>query len=657
MRSLILLFTVLLFSQFSWSQKDKDIPAWGKIDKADLQLKECEFEKDADAMVLLEKGEVVFQRGARDLFSIKREVRVRYKIFNDRGFHLADVKIPYYSDGNYEKLSNIEAVTYNMDASGKVTETKVDKKSFFRQKLDSRRSALTFTFPEVKAGSILEFRYNLVRESISTVDPWVFQNQIPTRISSFEISFPEYLRFVTNTSISLPIETKRNEAQESMAVTGGTVRFKTEEYSYKMRNIPALKAEPYMAAARDYLQRIDFQISQIIPPGEVAIDLRNTWPRLVKSLMESSIFGEQLKKNLSMGADYKALVAGSRNVDEKIINIYHYVQQAMDWNGVDDYYCESVKDSWAKKAGSTGDINLILLNLLRDADIVCYPVLASTRSHGRVFSAYPMLSQFNSLLVYVQSADKTYILDAAAKYHQAGLIPADVIGTEAFVVDEEKMGFITLWNELNENRNVIAITGVIEGNDQFTGNVNMSSSLYARNPRVSSYKQGKDKYINRFLSGEVSNMKIDELEITNLEADSLSLDQSFRFSVPVTNSGDYKFFTLNLFSGLEKNPFVAEKRATQIDFGYNQNYTMVGSVSIPEDHQFEGLPQNVMMIMPDTSIVFRRVMQANGNRLNYRITLQFKRPSYTVEEYEIFREFYKKLFASLTEQIVYKKKA
>ncbi|MEP7163641.1 MAG: hypothetical protein ABI741_03050 [Ferruginibacter sp.] len=36
----------------------KDIPAFGKIDKADLEMKECAFDKAAEAMVLFDIAEV-----------------------------------------------------------------------------------------------------------------------------------------------------------------------------------------------------------------------------------------------------------------------------------------------------------------------------------------------------------------------------------------------------------------------------------------------------------------------------------------------------------------------------------------------------------------------------------------------------------------------
>ena len=61
--------------------------------------------------------------------------------------------------------------------------------------------------------------------------------------------------------------------------------------------------------------------------------------------------------------------------------------------------------------------------------------------------------------------------------------------------------------------------------------------------------------------------------------------------------------------------------------------------------------------MPDTSIVITRMAQATNGRLTTRITLDFKKPYYSTEEYGGFKEFYKKLFDLLNEQFVIRKKA
>jgi hypothetical protein len=256
-----------------------------------------------------------------------------------------------------------------------------------------------------------------------------------------------------------------------------------------------------------------------------------------------------------------------------------------------------------------------------------------------------------------QADEQVFVLNAADKFNSPGLIPYDVLGTEGFIVDKENMGFATLWNGRKMHKQLISIRGGIDEKDEFKGEASITSMDYARNPRVKAFKDGPDVYIKKYLNRDGSNLSIADLKISNLENDSFGLQQEFTYKTTVSNSGDYHFFNLNLFSGLDKNYFVSEKRQSAIDFGMNQYYLISGSITIPENNQLEELPKNMTLIMPDTSIVFRRIIESSNGRINFRITLEFNRPTYDIEEYEYFREFYKKLFDALNEQIVFRRKA
>ena len=68
----------------------------------------------------------------------------------------------------------------------------------------------------------------------------------------------------------------------------------------------------------------------------------------------------------------------------------------MNWNGGESIYTENgIKSAWDKKTGSNGELNLILINLLRDAGLTVYPLLISTKDNGTANTMYPFLDQFN----------------------------------------------------------------------------------------------------------------------------------------------------------------------------------------------------------------------------------------------------------------------
>lgn len=106
---------------------DANLPDFGTVDKADLQMKECDFDAKAEAMILLDDGqlEYVFGKG----MELKR--RIRIKILNSKGLEWANVHLAYFSEKNAQEISGLDAQTYNLDAGGNVVTSKLDKKPLF----------------------------------------------------------------------------------------------------------------------------------------------------------------------------------------------------------------------------------------------------------------------------------------------------------------------------------------------------------------------------------------------------------------------------------------------------------------------------------------------------------------------------------------------
>ena len=97
---------------------------------------------------------------------------------NKNGFDLATVEIPIYQSKNFEeRLDDFSAATYNIE-NGNVMVTKVDKGSLFKDK-DDNEIVYKFTFPNLKEGSIVEFKYKVTSPSAYFIEPWYFQRIIP----------------------------------------------------------------------------------------------------------------------------------------------------------------------------------------------------------------------------------------------------------------------------------------------------------------------------------------------------------------------------------------------------------------------------------------------------------------------------------------------
>src|ERR1700761_536867 len=198
MNKLLLAPVLLLLSIAANSQSiTRHAQAYGKIDKADLEMKSCDFEKDANAEVLFNKGVTGFDYD----FNITEDVHKRIKIFNDNGKKEADVHIVYYSINHLENISGIQAETFNL-VDGKVEVTKLDKKLIYYKNIDKVRSEIVFTFPNVKPGSVIEYSYTWHTSSISNFPDWYFQDKIPVRYSELTTQIPDLFYYRAHPNVT-----------------------------------------------------------------------------------------------------------------------------------------------------------------------------------------------------------------------------------------------------------------------------------------------------------------------------------------------------------------------------------------------------------------------------------------------------------------------
>ncbi len=639
----LILLAVLSLPAIAFAQSDKKLAVFGKIEKSDLELKTCDFDPDAEAMVLSDYGwEYLDFRGNK--FYRELVVHKRIKILKDKGKNNGNVRIMYTSYRNDEGVVNLEANTYNLDESGNIVTTKLEKKLVYEKRINTWQSEKTFTMPNVKAGSIIEYKYSIRNGETKY---WYLQSSIPVKYSKYEIDFPREFELNIRPYCSFPYQSKDNSTALRTIKT------------FSMENIPALRNERYMTNEGDYLQRIESHV--VAFNGSLRrYSLIKSWQEVAKDLFEQEYFGVQLKKNIPRTVDLDAELANLKDDYSKMVTIHNYVKKNMQWDGINNIWAsDGVKTAWKEKKGTAGEINLILVNLLKDAGFKASPVMVSTRDNGFLSPTYPSPGNFNKVLAYVELNNKIYVLDGTDKYTPSCLIPEDVLCTEGFVLDETlatKFRWTQFWDSVRTDKNMVVMQAWINEDGEMTGTTTIRSYDYARVKRMPHLKLDEREYLHRFYVANNDQLKFDSLVFKNEDNDTLPLEQVFNFKAPVSQSGEYSYFSPNLFSGLKSNPFIADNRISDVFFGSNQSFTIITNFNIPVNYTFEELPKNIRFSLADQSLTVTRLASATGNILNTRITIEYKRPYYAPDEYPDLKEFYKKMFALIDEQVVIKKK-
>ncbi|OJW17345.1 DUF3857 domain-containing protein [Mucilaginibacter sp. 44-25] len=628
---------------------------FGKIDIADLELKQCDFEKDANAEILFDVANVGYDSN----FDLTMERHKRVKIFNINGKDNANIRIEFYGGNRLEYITGLEAETINL-VDGKPEITKLDKKLLYTENIDKMRTAYVFSMPNVKPGSVIEYKYKWHSNSLNNFPDWDFQDKIPTRYSELQTYIPDFMFFNLKGNITLPLSKYATKSEGRSTGTGtNAITYSLETITRGISNVPSLPDEPYMTSNADNAQSIVYQLTGVRPTGSYRPTYSDTWAKVGGILADDEDFGAQLKRKLLNEAEIIAKAKAFKTDDEKIRYLFNEVKNNMKWNGIDRWYTnDGTVKAWEKKTGNSAEINLILFHLLKQAGVKAYPMVVSTRDHGKVAPYFTYLYQFNRAVVYIPvTGGKPYLLDATNKYNMYNEMPDNLLNSSGFYIDKEKELYdIVMLENANPVRQVIILSGELKGDGKLNGLAEISSFSYNRINAISKYKTDGEKKYTDYLCQNDNNLKINGFKMENMEVDTLPLKQSINFTLDLPSTDEnYIYFVPNLFSSLKTNPFLSEERRTNIDFGYRKSYTIIGNYKLPANYKVDALPKNVTMNMPDGSIQFRRVMAAENGTLVIRYQIDQKSNVYYKDVYPEVHEFYKKMYEMLNEQIVLKK--
>jgi len=605
---------------------------FGHVDTADLKMTECSFEKGANAMVLFDVAKVEYNFSS----SIVMQRHRRIKIFNDKEVSLANVRIEFLP--KFEDVKNIEAEVVNLNGD-KIERTVIDPKLIYTQKIDKQTQAIIFTLPNVKPGSIIEYRYTWKTSSPFNYPDWAFQDMIPTRYSKFEGEF------LYNYSFNI-IKKLTQAATLDTSFTAKNITTRR----WVLTNVPGFKEEAYMTAIEDNVQSVYFR----------PMTRYYTWIDIAKIMLADEDYGKQADTKLDGEAELIDKAKALKSDNEKIAFLFNRIKTTLKWNKIDHWYTdEGIKKAWLKKMGNSTEINLILYRFLKLAGIKASLFALGTRKNGELEVDNPSFNRLNKTVVKVpiDSLD-FYVLDASGKYNVYTDIPYGLLGTNILPIEAGHLGYdlIRLKTGL-ASKSLVFINGQIKPDGKLEGNMQLSSSNYNRIAKLDRYdKDGEKKYIEDEFKKGNNGLEISNYKRQDMDVDSLPLIEEFNFKLDLTASDDaYIYFRPNLFTGIELNPFLNERRLSDIDFVFPKIYSINGRYKIPEGYKIDALPKNLNIAMPGNDIIFKRTVGELEGEVAVHYVIDFKRTKFSRDEYPELHAFYKKMYEMLNEQIVLKK--
>lgn len=661
----------LLTGLCSAQGKAKD--TWGKINSADFaaSVSSSITDSSTSAIVLSDWGNIKFVGNKHDWFSHVYTRHTRIKILNKRALDLATVTTTYYAAGESpEKLTDIQASAYNLE-DGKIVETRLQSKDIFDEKLDKEYSQKKFSIPGVKEGSIIEYTYTKISEYNTILPSWRFQwESCPCLSSEFHVEIPQTLYYVfVRQGVHPYAVDKGSEGRLSYRVTRDgqsgvgatseemTVAVNTVKHDWAMKDIPAFGSERYITTPANYVDKLDFQLAKTYD-GQDYHEHLNDWASATDALLKREDFGGALDADSYwLDATIDNITTGAASPLDQARAIYYYVSKHFTCTDhYEPYVRTNLQDVVKKNSGTVGDINLLLIAMLRRRGFKADPVLLSTREHGFNLESYPIIQRLNYVIVRTRIDGKTWYLDAAHPQLGFGQLAENCYNGPARVITG--MDASSVWfqaDSLRESKTtMVLITGTdkgLEGSWQSTLGRQGSFEV-----RKSVSEQGLDSYFKSLQTsygddGQISNGGIDSLEKPE---EPVKVHYDFTLKSPA--GSDILYFNPVIGEGWHENPFKAANRKYPVEMPYAMDETYVFSMDIPADYKVEEMPRSTKVAFNVDQGFFSYLIQQDGSTLQLQCRLKLNRANFQPEDYSALRDFFALIVKKESEQIVLKKK-
>jgi hypothetical protein len=622
----------------------------GKVSKEELLEKRHPIDTSATAAVLYKKGKTYFKVSGTGYWEMLTEVEVRIKIYKKEGYTFADEELTYYSGGQAPKVYFTDAYTYDL-VNGAIEKTKLKAEGQFEQKISANYTTETIKMPNVKVGSVIEYKYFVQTSYFHVFPDWHFQYTIPVNTISYEVGIPDgynYNKYLTGYE-----EIQQSDIKTRFGMGG---EFQENVVTYSAKNVKALKDEAYVDNIQNYMTTLKMELSSVKLNNGVVKAFSSDWAAVAKEIYSENSFGKELKLTSYFEKDLPALFTPGMTQKAKIAAVFYYVQQRMKWNKRKSYQCnKGVETAYKEKTGNAAEINLMLIAMLRKEGINANPVLVSTRSNG--IALFPGLTAHDYVVAAVYFDNEFMLLDATSKYNVPGQLPVRALNWVGRQINENGNNAQIDLMPKTTSKEVLYLTADLAADGKFTGKARDQYFDYNAHVFREDYNMASLESYSEKVEGRYPGIEINNSNIVN-GADVLkpvSEEFSFTHASQADVIGDKIYFNPMLFFTTAENPFKQENREYPVDFVFPQQDKYMINIKLPDGYVVESVPESVTIAMEDNIGSFAYNILIKNNQVQLNVLFDINRASIAKEHYGMLKDFYRKIIEKQTEKIVLKK--
>jgi hypothetical protein len=646
----------------------QDFP-YGEVDNAALSMKKYDKDTSAHAVVLNEYGTSRISFNSDYQVILTYTYHVKKKFFDNKEFdNDGAFEVPVYSGESmhYETVDEIKGVTFYKDDNGVVQQAELDPKKVYTVKENKHWSTIKFAMPALRNGCVIEVSYKVTSPYLFNFHSWSFQSHIPKMNSEYEVHIPGFWNY--NASLTGYLKLTKNTASiEKDCFTFGSRGYGNglaadcSNITYGITNVPAFIDEEYMTSEKNYLSKINFELTDATDLNTGAkVKYTKEWKDIDYLLKTNSGFGTQLKRKELLKERLAPVITSETDPLIKAQIIYRYIKTTIKWNKINDFSSnDGIKQALDNHTGNSGDINLALITALNSANIPTEAVLLSTRENGSLNKLYPNLGDFDYVIAKVNIADKSYFLDATDPLLPFGLLPKRCLNDQGRAFSLDKPSY---WVDLNTNQRentTYSLDLTLQDDGKMKGTITRFSSGYSGYLRRIAIRKfnSVDEYVES-IAEKMRKTRIVKSNIDNIDSLDKPVGETYEVEMNVYDNlnHDHLSFSPFLLNQLTTNPFKQAERSFPVDMSMPSDERYIVNVHLPQQYVLENPPQAMSIAMPNKGGNFFTAFDGDNQNFSFSYDTRFNKSVYSPEEYPYLKELYNKIILAQKNEFVFKKK-
>jgi hypothetical protein len=266
---------------------------------------------------------------------------------------------------------------------------------------------------------------------------------------------------------------------------------------------------------------------------------------------------------------------------------------------------------------------------------------------------FPILADYNYLIVRVWIGDRYYLVDASRPTAGFGQLPERCYNSTAHVIDSSHQELSLVPDSASERR----ITQVFLGNDSaggYSGTYTRTLGVFeSMEMRARLKREQPADFFDNLRKSIPDYRQMGESGFDSLSTPEVPLRWHYAMSYHFTQKTLY--FNPILHERMNTNPLSDPERTYPVEMPYRVDNNYILSMDIPSGYAVDQLPRSVRYTLEDSSCSFEYRMNSDGKTIDLLLRMQLKKTIYPVEQYSALRDFFSLVVQKEKEPIIFKK--